>query len=76
MAGEGHPRWIEERRGRIAASVPHRVAKRNIGTASPVAGITGYVKMPQVAHLRWSSQAEQKAVQAFGELASPKHIYF
>lgn len=75
--GQGmSPRWAEERRGRITASLLHRVTACNSGTVGLVAQIMGYVKTPQVSNLRWGSETEQKAVQAFTQLDSPKHIDF
>ncbi|XP_077523335.1 uncharacterized protein LOC144134251 [Amblyomma americanum] len=46
------PRWLQERRGRITASVMHRVAACSTCAAGLVAEIMGYVKTPQVSNLR------------------------
>ncbi|KAL1482351.1 hypothetical protein MTO96_033859 [Rhipicephalus appendiculatus] len=70
------PRWLKERKGRITASLLHRVAACSTGAASLVAEIMGYIKTPQVANLRWGSEMEKKAKQAFRELESPKHTDF
>ncbi|XP_077495023.1 uncharacterized protein LOC144106157 isoform X1 [Amblyomma americanum] len=70
------PRWLQERRGRITASVMHRVAACSTGAAGLVAEIMGYVKTPQVSNLRWGSETEKKAVQAFIETESQKHVDF
>ncbi|KAL1479200.1 hypothetical protein MTO96_052053 [Rhipicephalus appendiculatus] len=55
------PRWLKERKGRITASLLHRVAACSTGAASLVAEIMGYIKTPQVANLRWGSEMEKKS---------------
>lgn len=69
-------RWELERKGRITASVLHRVATCRSGADGLVAEIMGYIKAPSVFNLRWGSQMEPKAKEAFIAKESGAHRGF
>ncbi|XP_037571412.2 uncharacterized protein LOC119445594 [Dermacentor silvarum] len=48
-------RWTHERKGRITASVLHRVLVCRSGVNGIVAEIMGYVKAPRVSNICWAS---------------------
>lgn len=65
-------RWIE-RRGRITASILHRVIGCKSGTVGLVVQIMDDTKAPRVATIRWGCDMEPKAKQAFTEYEAKKH---
>lgn len=69
-------RWESERKGRITASVMHRVATCRSGADGLVAEIMGYIKPPNVFNLQWGSQMELKAKEAFMTQESGTHQGF
>lgn len=69
-------RWLDERKGRITASILHRVAACKSGADGLVAEIMGYVKTPRVANILWGSQMESEAKIAFMNYEHDKHSQF
>lgn len=68
--------WLDERKGRITASVLHRAAACKSGADGLVAEIMGYVKAPRVANIIWGSQMESEAKKAFMNHECDNHTEF
>lgn len=69
-------RWIHERKGRITASLLHRVLVCQSGINGIVAEIMGYVKTPRVSSISWGVSMEPKAKEAFVSEEAKKHKGF